>query len=87
MNNTTFPYDKLRICIDYYNHLLIASLKPKVNSISIKDSIIKGYRYFTILLFLNFFNSLDNIKYKYFHGIKTFINKGKIYLFRGGFIY
>ena len=86
MESTTLSDLNLRICIDYHNHLLVSDLKPKNHSIPIKDYLRESYRYISLLLFLNFFNSLDNIKYKYFHGIKSFINKGKLYLLRAGLI-
>ena len=85
MKSTILTNEKFKICLDYYNHLLVSSRKPKSDSLPYSHYIFKGYRYFTLFLFFNFFNSLDNIKYKYFNGINTFIKKGYIYLYRKRF--
>jgi hypothetical protein len=52
------------------------SSKKLDNKAIIKYNLIKVYQITSTYLFFNFFNSMDYIKFKYYHGISTFINKG-----------
>jgi hypothetical protein len=61
--------NNLRLAYDYYTYLLlnrrVGHNKPKKSFST--NLFVKAYHYSTLFLFLNFFNTIDYLKYKYFN--------------------
>jgi hypothetical protein len=60
----------LRLACDYYIHLLIESKinkKTEPKEKLSKNIPLKSYQYSTLFLYINFFNTIDYLKYKYFN--------------------